>query len=32
MKADKSYENLAESFKIVFDDINHLVHNPKIDI
>ena len=28
MKAEKNYDNLAESFRNVFDEINNLVENP----
>ena len=32
MKADENYHNLAESFKNVFEEINHMVENPYLTI
>jgi len=32
MRAEESYENLAESFKIIFGQINDMVKNPSLTI
>jgi len=32
MKAEESYDTIAESFKDAFDDINELVANPFVTI